>query len=241
MKMMKKVILCLLSLILLVELSACAHKEAEKEPKRPTVENPPYNDFDQSSLVPKKVATRVGEGIVTGTVAGSLMSSPAPLLGGLIGGAVGGAYVGIQAAEDESPKHIIKLMQDQDHIQVVQEDGLITLIVPTDPYYTYNSYELDETGYPGLVHIAQLVLRDSGNETIYIAGFSDSGIGSESKRQKLSDDRARSMADFLWANGIPLNRLDIKGYGDRYDIADNYLIHGSAMNRRVEIQWKRSS
>lgn len=213
-------------------------KKEEVAPVIPTAPNPPYNDFNPKSQVTKKTATRFAEGVVTGTIVGSVLSSPAPVLGGIIGGTVGGTYTYMTAGKTESKEHLIYALESQDRVQVVQERGKITLLVPTDFYYTYDTYELAETAYVGLQHIAQLVYLYSGDATVYIAGFSDGGIGSSQERQKISKLRAQYMADFLWANGVPLNRLMVAGYGERYDIADNYLIHGAAMNRRVEIQWK---
>lgn len=244
---MKKIIILLFSVFLFL---GCASKEEVSEQpapvkpvsqppteKPPGVQNPPFNNFDQSSNVPKKAIEEGLTSAATGTFIGSIMSSPAPVVGGLIGGAVGGAIGAIDQSKEESPENIIKYLK-QEHIQVVQEGKLITLIVPTDVYYEWNSYQLDETTYAGLNHIAQLVLHDSGNSRIYIAGFSDDGISNPKDDLKLSEQQARSMADFLWANGVPLHRMRIIGYGKRYDIADNSLIHGAAMNRRVEIQWE---
>ena len=102
----------------------------------------------------------------------------------------------------------------------------------------FDSFEFDDVWYLGLIHIVQLVMTTSTNQTVYVAGFSDGGIGSPLAEQKLSQQRAQEMADFLWANGVPLNRLSATGYGEKYDIADNFLVHGAAMNRRVEIQWR---
>lgn len=199
--------------------------------------NPPYNDFDQSSQVGKDAGERALMGAVSGTVIGSIISSPAPVVGGVIGGTVGGAIAAIDTATKESPQNLMKQLETE-QIQVIQQGKTITLIVPTDAYYMPNSDELDETSYKGLVHIAQLVIRDSDDGIIYVTGFSDAGIGSPREHQKMSEKQARSMADFLWANGIPLNRLVYKGYGENYDIGDHFLIHGAAMNRRVEIQWQ---
>ena len=45
------------------------------------------------------------------------------------------------------------------------------------------------------------------------------------------------MITFLWAKGIRAQHLYAEGMGDKYPIGDNFLTHGSAFNRRIEIQW----
>ena len=54
----------------------------------------------------------------------------------------------------------------------------------------------------------------------------------------LSQARAETMLTFLWANDIHAQRLRAEGYADQHDVGDNHLIHGSAYNRRIEIQWQ---
>jgi flagellar motor protein MotB len=53
----------------------------------------------------------------------------------------------------------------------------------------------------------------------------------------LSQAQAETILTFLWANNIPAMLLKAEGYGDKNAVSDNTLIHGSAQNRRIEIQW----
>lgn len=220
---MKKTLFLLTILLLL---SNCA--------KNPSVEDPPYNNFEQPKT---KVPQAAAVGAATGATVGAIVSPGAAAVGAVTGGIVGGATHAIDALNQESPKKIIEQLP-KEHIQVVQDGDTITLLVPTDIYYLPESYEFDDVWYRGLDYIAQLVLKTKTNQVVYVAGFSDGGIGSPLAAQKLSQQRAQQMADFLWANGVPLSQLRVEGFGERYDIADNFLIHGAAMNRRIEIQWR---
>lgn len=220
---MRKILILLLSLAVVdISLISCSNKSPA---------NPPYNNFNQSSDVPKDALLGAG----AGAAVGAIVSPEAPGVGAIIGGAAGAAIRAFDTAYQESPENLITLLATE-NIQVVQDGKRVTLLVPTDIYYLPNSYDFDDVWYQGLIHIAQLVLRDSDG-MVYVAGFSDSGFSAPSERLKLSQQRAQSMADFLWANGVSLHRLVVKGYGERFDIADNFLVHGAAMNRRVEIQW----
>ena len=71
---------------------------------------------------------------------------------------------------------------------------------------------------------------------IYVAGFTDN-VGSPKQKKRLSQAQAETMLTFLWSNGIRSMQLKAEGYGDKNTIADNYVVHGSADNRRIEIQW----
>jgi outer membrane protein OmpA-like peptidoglycan-associated protein len=53
---------------------------------------------------------------------------------------------------------------------------------------------------------------------------------------KLSNDRAKNVADFLVRNGISRSRITYKGYGKRNPIADNNTEFGKQKNQRVEIK-----
>ncbi len=71
-----------------------------------------------------------------------------------------------------------------------------------------------------------------------IDGHTDS-VGSESLNQKLSEERAYSVMNYLIENGVASNRLKAAGYGESRPIADNKTSSGRKTNRRVEINLVR--
>jgi len=68
---------------------------------------------------------------------------------------------------------------------------------------------------------------------IEISGHTDSR-GSEDYNQRLSQDRATSVMNYLIDNGIDAARLTAVGHGESYPIADNDTPEGLAINRRIE-------
>ena len=54
-------------------------------------------------------------------------------------------------------------------------------------------------------------------------------------RQTLSEGRAKAVAAWLTAHGVPANKITSKGYGKAKPIADNDTDLGRATNRRIEI------
>jgi outer membrane protein OmpA-like peptidoglycan-associated protein len=68
---------------------------------------------------------------------------------------------------------------------------------------------------------------------IEISGHTDN-VGTDDANQILSQDRAKSVCDYLISKGISSDRLKSSGYGSTKPIADNSTDEGKAKNRRVE-------
>jgi len=67
-----------------------------------------------------------------------------------------------------------------------------------------------------------------------VFGHTDN-VGSEAANQKLSEDRANSVKNYLISKGLSTDRVEAKGYGSTKPIADNKTDAGKAQNRRVQI------
>ncbi|MBT8292625.1 MAG: OmpA family protein [Eudoraea sp.] len=78
------------------------------------------------------------------------------------------------------------------------------------------------------------ILEEYSYARFSIDGHTDS-VGSASLNQKLSEERAYSVMNYLIENGIASNRLEATGYGEDRPLADNGTASGRKTNRRVEI------
>ncbi|HEX8549082.1 MAG TPA: OmpA family protein [Cytophagaceae bacterium] len=67
-----------------------------------------------------------------------------------------------------------------------------------------------------------------------VYGHSDN-TGDNGKNQKLSEERANSVKNYLISKGLATDRLESKGYGSSMPIADNNTPEGKMQNRRVQI------
>ena len=76
-------------------------------------------------------------------------------------------------------------------------------------------------------------LRDNKDVELEIRGYTDSQ-GSAAYNQKLSEQRANSVMQYLINNGIEASRLRAVGYGEQDPIASNRTAAGRAQNRRIE-------
>ena len=70
---------------------------------------------------------------------------------------------------------------------------------------------------------------------VEIAGHTDN-IGNKDANQKLSEDRANAVRNYLIKKGITADRVTAKGYGDTQPVADNSNDAGKQKNRRTEVR-----
>jgi OmpA-OmpF porin, OOP family len=69
--------------------------------------------------------------------------------------------------------------------------------------------------------------------SIEISGHTDN-IGVDAANLKLSDDRAKSVVEYLTGKGVATSRFSAKGYGETKPVVTNDTEEGRALNRRVE-------
>lgn len=76
-------------------------------------------------------------------------------------------------------------------------------------------------------------LKENPNFKIEISGHTDN-IGNPHNNQKLSEARAKAVANFLIKNEVSEVRIIYQGFGDKEPIADNITEEGRSKNRRIE-------
>lgn len=79
------------------------------------------------------------------------------------------------------------------------------------------------------------ILRDYPTMKIEIRGHTD-GHGSVDYNQRLSENRAKAVVDYLVSKGVDVKRLQYKGFGKSQPIDTNATDEGRARNRRVEFK-----
>ncbi|SDZ98709.1 OmpA-OmpF porin, OOP family [Thiothrix caldifontis] len=70
---------------------------------------------------------------------------------------------------------------------------------------------------------------------ISVVGHTDS-VGSDAYNQKLSEQRAAAVANYLAGKGVPAAAIQASGKGESQPVADNSTKAGRAANRRVEVE-----
>jgi outer membrane protein OmpA-like peptidoglycan-associated protein len=69
---------------------------------------------------------------------------------------------------------------------------------------------------------------------LQVEGYTDS-VGGDDYNQKLSENRADAVRNFLITQGVPQDNITSTGYGKAKPVADNSTAAGRAQNRRVQL------
>lgn len=183
--------------------------------------------------------SRTGIGAVVGGTLGYLLGGAiggdtARIIGAGIGGSAG-AVIGKQF--DDQIKELdeqtagsgvdVEELGDQDAILVRLPDGVT---------FATGSASINPGFYDTLNKVAESLIKYP-NSLVDVYGFTDT-TGSNALNQKLSEDRARAVADYLVARGVARSRIETRGYGEQYDYLRVKTGDGVAepLNRRVEIK-----
>jgi len=78
-----------------------------------------------------------------------------------------------------------------------------------------------------------LLFKSYPNLEIEVAGHTDN-VGSNDVNTKLSLARANAVKDYLTSEGVAVNKIKTKGYGESKPVATNDTDEGRTQNRRVE-------
>ncbi|MFH1297228.1 MAG: OmpA family protein [Bacteroidota bacterium] len=100
-----------------------------------------------------------------------------------------------------------------------------------DIYFDFNSYELTPESKVVLDQLIEFLDLNSAL-SIQIQGHTDA-IGNDAFNLVLSENRAKSVYDYLIANQVPGKRLTYKGFGETLPLASNDTEEGRALNRRT--------
>ncbi len=101
-------------------------------------------------------------------------------------------------------------------------------------FFETGSFELLPASQVELNKLVEL-LEKNPDIRIEIGGHTDD-VGDEADNQLLSENRAKSVTEYLTENGISADRLEFKGYGETDPIADNATEEGRALNRRTQFK-----
>lgn len=100
-------------------------------------------------------------------------------------------------------------------------------------YFDFNKSELLSESKLELDRVVGF-LQKNKNATIEIGGHTDD-VGNDEYNTKLSEDRAKSVMQYITSKGIPARRMTAKGYGKSTPIAKGNDDASRAKNRRVEM------
>lgn len=111
-------------------------------------------------------------------------------------------------------------------------DGVIVIL--KNIFFNFNSFDLLQDSYAELKVVVQY-MKTNPKLKIEIGGHTDN-VGTQAYNKTLSENRAKSVYDYLISKGIDKTRLSYKGYDFSIPIATNDTDEGRALNRRTEFK-----
>ncbi len=102
-----------------------------------------------------------------------------------------------------------------------------------DVLFDTGKYTLKTNAQVSLAKIATIIALYPSLH-IQAEGYTDS-VGAPALNQKLSENRADTVMNFLVQNGVPQANITAHGYGQTNYVADNGTPAGRAQNRRVDL------
>jgi len=187
----------------------------------------------------ERKVSRTAAGAVLGGTLGYLLGGvvggdTARILGAGIGGSAG-AVIGKQFDDQ------IKELDEQTagsgvDVEEVGDQDAILVRLPDGVTFASGSADINPGFYDTLNTVAESLIKYP-NSLIDVYGFTDT-TGSNALNQRLSEQRAQSVADYLAARGVARSRMATQGFGEQYDYlrvktGDNV---NEPLNRRVEIK-----
>jgi len=122
---------------------------------------------------------------------------------------------------------------------VVDERGCEKVIVlrDLDVNFAFDSYKVGPKYAAEIKKVADF-MGEHPDYKVVLAGHTDS-VGAEAYNQKLSEKRAKAVADVLAGYGVSEDKISTVGYGELKPIATNKTKEGRAQNRRVEATFNK--
>jgi outer membrane protein OmpA-like peptidoglycan-associated protein len=174
----------------------------------------------------------VGGAVLGGLLGGVIGGKTGRIIGAGVGG-VGGAVVGYQMDKQ------IKELKEQtagSGIDVTETDNGQAILVnlPNGVTFATGSFAISPTFQATLDAVAQS-LRDYPNSLIDVYGHTDT-VGTTASNQRLSEERARAVANYLISRGVSSSRIRWQGFGETQPKVATADGVNEPLNRRVEIK-----
>jgi outer membrane protein OmpA-like peptidoglycan-associated protein len=118
---------------------------------------------------------------------------------------------------------------DEEQVRVVGDK----IVLDDRVHFFVNSAVIRQVSYPLLRRLAKLVTEHPEYTHISVEGHADER-GAEDFNKKLSDDRARSVLEFMVKQGVQRERLSSQGFGSSRPLVDSKNEYAWLLNRRVE-------
>lgn len=126
-----------------------------------------------------------------------------------------------------------KLLSQLNSVLATSESARGLIVNMSDVLFDTGKYTLKPGTQVSLAKVSGILQSYPGLK-LQVEGYTDS-TGTPEFNQKLSENRADAVRDFLVSMGVAQGNIVATGYGQNHPVAENNTVAGRAQNRRVQL------
>jgi outer membrane protein OmpA-like peptidoglycan-associated protein len=126
-----------------------------------------------------------------------------------------------------------KLKSQLNSVLATSESARGLIVNMSDVLFDTGKFTLKPNTQISLAKVSGILQAYPGLK-LQVEGYTDS-VGGDDYNQKLSENRADAVRDFLVEQGVQTDNISATGYGKAKPVADNSTAAGRAQNRRVQL------
>jgi len=138
-----------------------------------------------------------------------------------------------QQAETDKAAMRARLSEQLNSILQTRDSARGLIVSMSDVLFDSGQYSLKPGAREKLAKVAGILLAYPGLN-IAVGGYTDN-VGGDDMNQRLSENRATSVRDYLVQQGVTNNSVSARGFGNTLPVASNDSSAGRQQNRRVEL------
>jgi outer membrane protein OmpA-like peptidoglycan-associated protein len=138
-----------------------------------------------------------------------------------------------EQAEKEKQEMRARLLQQLNSVLATRDTARGLIANMSDVLFKTGSFELMPGARERLAKVSGIVLAYQGLR-LAVEGHTDS-VGGDEYNQRLSEQRASAVRDYLVQQGIGAEAITANGFGKTQPVASNDTAEGRQQNRRVEL------
>ena len=138
-----------------------------------------------------------------------------------------------QQATQQAEQVREKLRAQLNQVLETTETARGLIVNMSDVLFDFNKYTLKPEAREKLAKVSGILVAYPGLK-VQVEGYTDN-IGSDEYNQRLSEQRAGGVREYLVAQSVPDANVTAQGFGKADPVADNTSDKGRAQNRRVEL------
>ncbi len=143
------------------------------------------------------------------------------------------AQQGQHQADSEKAAMRAQLSEQLNRILQTRDSARGLIVSMSDVLFDTGRYSLKPGAREKLAKVAGILIAYPGLN-IAVGGYTDN-VGGDEMNQKLSENRAGAVRDYLVAQGVATNSVGATGFGNSSPVASNENSSGRQENRRVEL------